>query len=300
MDTSTFVFIAVVVGTIYHFSKKKGAMPLPSVTKQNFSYRLDIHIEPNWIDMYAKLLGKKRDDKFYHKLLEEKFKSSDPETDLMHRRYSFTEYYDSVSGLITRLQTTTLSDGKRRTFPVDEFGDRGYIFRSDLFADHSANESLEERAERDKVSVEVGDNFIRSGIYDKYIGGPKSSFDYEASDYIFRFPLSDVFNFLLALGTRFHGTEQNLIIKWPEQIEKRFKEFGIKYETQFDHEPDVFNIEKHDKEFFEQIGKPTISSSRNDSQFFNTYLTTEDNTHYSVSLKIFRPEENDRIGTFPQ
>ena len=128
------------------------------------------------------------------------------------------------------------------------------------------------------------------GIY------PKEAFDYEKEDYLFQFPLDKIFNFLLALGQRFHGLERNTIIKWPDHIEKEFKELGIKYETSFDYEPNPFDIEKHDKEFYEKWGQPkiTLSSSKRNNGYFKS---EKDGTSFGISLKIFRPGENDRVAT---
>jgi hypothetical protein len=140
--------------------------------------------------------------------------------------------------------------------------------------------------------VQVGEDFIRCGIFDRYVGGPRSDFDYEKEEYVFSFPLSDIFNFLFKLGMRFHDAEDNNIVKWPDNIEKKFKEMDIKYETYFDHEPTLFDIEKHDKDFFEKIGKPKVSlhSSQRDRGFL-----VANGTYFGVQLKIFRPGENDRV-----
>jgi len=259
------------------------------------SYKLDIYIEPWWFKLYKIASGEKSEDNLSKEIEVKEKKSEDIDSNLYGRRYYFTEYYDSATGLTTRFQRVFLPSGKQVFYPVDEFGDRGCFFNSDLFGT-SSDEDDKKRAERQKLSVDIGDSFIRNDIFDKYIGGPRSDFDYEKENYLFQFPLLEIFNFLLALGQRFHDTENNAIIKWPDQIEKKFKELGIKYETFFDYEPEQFDIEKHDKEFFEKWGKPKItlySSERNSG-----YLKSEkDGTSFGVSLKIFRPGENDRVAT---
>ena len=293
MYISGWLILVIIIGAIYFFSRSKNRPQIENLLKPAFSYRLDISIQPGWYEIYKKLSGEKSVDAF-KKILDEKI--LDENSDLYHRRYNFTEYYDSVTGLTTRFQRVVLNNGKQYSYSVDEFGDVGFVFESD----RQFGTLGEDRAKRDRLSVQVGEDFIRSSIFDKYIGGKRSDFDYEESDYVFRFPLYEIFNFLLTLGTRFHQVEQNVIIKWPEYIEKKFKEMGIEYETFFDIEPSVFDIEKHDKALFEKLGKPKISSSSKDSQFFSTFLKSKENgTYFSVDLKIFRPEENDRIGEFP-
>jgi len=289
---------AIIVG-VWYFAKSKKQHPaennMPQIFKQKFSYKLDIHIEPNWYNLYKKLHNPKS-EKDFDKVVEAKIKETekdDGSTNLWGRRYYFTEYYDSASGLTQRFQRVICQNGKQYFYPINEFGDRGYVFASDDKFD--VREGDEKRDARQKLSIDIGEDFIRNDIFDKYIGGPKSDFDYEKENYLFQFPLSDVFSFLFALGHRFHDTEGNTIIKWPDQIEKKFKEFGIEYETYFDYDPEPFDIEKHDKEFFEKWGKPKICLYGEDV-FHSGYLVTKDKTYYGVQLKMFRSGENDRIG----
>jgi len=291
---------AIIVG-IYYFAKSRksnsNSNTMPNIFKQNFSYKLDIYIEPSWYKIYKKVSDPKDEKKWEKetaKKVEDFEKSGDMTSNIYGRRYLFTEYYDSASGLTTRFQRVFFWNGEQKIYPVDEFGDRGYIFDADSSLKAGLDEEDDARERRQKLSVEVGENFIRNDIHDKYIGGPRSEFDYEKENYVFRFPMHDVFNFLFALGTRFHDTEGNTIIKWPDQIEKKFKEYGIKYETQFEYDPTQFDIEKHDVAFYEKWGKPKISLSSSD-RFASTYLTGAEGTSYRIDLKLFRPGENDRI-----
>tara|TARA_B100000745_G_C20117977_1_gene382735 strand:- start:135 stop:1031 length:897 start_codon:yes stop_codon:yes gene_type:complete len=288
------IVIAVVAYLIYR-SKNTKQQIMSGNQKQNFSYRLDMSIEPNWNAIYKRLVNPSS-DKEYEKLIEKKRKDLDKDDteNLFGRRYYFTEYYDSVSGLTTRFQRVIGWNGKQYFYPVDEFGDAGYIFDSDSGLSASVDESDEDRETREKLSVEIGENFIRNDIFDKYIGGPKIAFEYEEENYLFRFPLHEAFNFLFALGQRFHDTEQNTIIKWPDEIEEKLEKCGIEYEKIFDHEPKEFDIAEHDKEFYEKWGKPKVSLYSSD-RFHSTYLHDKDRTHYSVKLQLFRPGENERI-----
>lgn len=294
------IVIAVIVGIVFYSraNKKSPTTNMPPFLKQQFSYKLDIFIEPWWYKIYKKI-SNPTDEAKWEKETEKKIaaleKAEDGSDNLWGRRYLFTEYYDSTSGLTTRFQRIFYTNGEQKIFPVDEFGDRGYVFDEDssLNARH-ADLDDDARERRKKLSVEIGEDFIRNEIFDKHIGGPRSDFDYEKENYVFRFPLYEVFNFLLALGTRFHGTEGNTMVKWPDQIEEKFKEHGVQYETQFEYEPTLFDIEKHDSAFYEKWGKPKITLSSSE-RFNSGYLTGGEGTSYSVSLKIFRPGENDRI-----
>ena len=186
------------------------------------------------------------------------------------------------------------NDGGQHSYPVDEFGDRGYVFGSDNKPDIND----ESRDARHKMSIEIKEDFIRNDIFDKYVGVPKIDLDYEKENYLFRFPLYDVFNFLFALGQRFHSMEGKTIVKWPDQIEKRFEEFGIVHETDFECPPEIFDIEKHDRKIFEKWGKPKVSMY-NGRRFRTGFFINKEKIYYTVNLEIFRPDENDRIGEFP-
>lgn len=260
---------------------------------QNFSYRLDISILPSWYNIYKKVSAPK-DEKKWEEETEKKWeaftKAEGVTSDLFGRSYVFTEYYSSASGLITRFQQITCWNGEQMFYPVDEFGDRGYIFYADSSLKAPLDEERSTREQREKLSVEIGEDFIRNDIYDKSIGGPR--LDYDEENYVFRFPMHEVFNFLLALGTRFHDTEGNTIIKWPDQIEKKLKEHKISYETSFEFDPMQFDIEKYDASFYKKWGEPKVSLFTKDG---GGYHTSEEVASYSISLKLFRPGENERI-----
>lgn len=207
---------AIIVG-IYYFSKsRKGAVTsnnMSNIFKQNFSYKLDIYIEPNWFELYKKTSPGKSEKEIEKEFVEKSEKTEDADDDLVGRRYFFTEYYDSATGLTTRFQRVFILVENSFSTPVDEFGDSGYFFRSDWGLRNK--ESDKDRERRKKLTVDIGENYIRNDIFDKHIGGPRSEFDYEKENYLFQFPLSEIFDFLFALGQRFHDTENKPIIKWP-------------------------------------------------------------------------------------
>jgi len=242
------------------------------------SYKLRVHITPNWFRLYQKATGLSEEDTT--KCIEEKRKElEDSESECIYgRTYTFTEYYDSLSGLTTRFQTVRYPSGKRETMPVDSFGERGYFFDSnDEFIMPSEVEDYDAaKKEQDKLAIEVGECFICN--------------ENEDENYLFDFPLDAIVEFLLALGTRFHNAENKLIIKWPDQIQAKFEELGIKYEYYIDYEPELFEINKRDKAFYKKWGQPQVALyGRKETSM------SQENTFFDVKLKAFRPRENQRI-----
>ena len=288
-DLTTGTKTAIFVGVFLYFvisEQNKRFITSQGKIHKTPSYKLDITLQPDWYKLY-KRVSKPKSEKEWEKELEKKIKKSD-ESDLWQRSYHFTEYYDSVSGLTTRFQRIFLKNGKQLSSPVNEFGDFGYVFESDrdLESNRKDKEGNSESM-HGKLAFEITEDSIRNNVFDKHIGGRSIP---EKEDYLFTFPLYEVFNFLFTLGQRFHGTEDKPIIKWPDQIEKKFKELGIKYEIYFDYKPIQFDIEKHDKEIYEKLGKPKIALYGDDEGYL-----TADEASYWVKLKIFRPGENDRV-----
>lgn len=276
------IVIAIGLG-IYYFSKiqkTKGTLPVFCP----FSYKLDINLEPDWDNLYKKVAGIGSKEEL-GKILEKKIKALDYESDLWGRRYQFTEYYDSSSGLIVKLQKTLTADGKQTLKTVDEFGDGGFIFTQDR-----DNAFMNEKLMGGRLALDIDENSIRNNVFDKFVGGRRLFFDKE--DYVYEFPLNEVFEFLFALGQRFDGAERNTIVKWPDSIEQRLKALGIKYEPFFDSEPSLFDIEKYDKEFYEEHGKPKITSRDYDGHYLSSQMG-----FYAVKLTIFKPNDNPRLKT---
>jgi hypothetical protein len=289
------LIIFIFVLWLFTRSNKSGQTTFSNSRKKILSYKLDIQIEPSWYEIYKKASGK--NGKELNDYIDSKLKEIEnleyDDGSLWGKRYFFTEYYDASSGLITKFQRVVKGE-KQVCFPVSEFGDSGYIFNSDSGLGNLGKETEHQRENRKKLSVEIGESYIRNDIYDKYIGGAKSESDYLEENYLFKFPLHDMFEFFYSLGARFDGAEESVVIKWPDHIEAKFKELGIKYEKQFEFEPTQFNIEEHDRELYEKLGRPKISMG-NSGRFHSSYLSCN-NTYFGLDLKIFRPSENDRIG----
>lgn len=77
MYIPAWLIIGAIILGIYFYVKSKKQNPvnnnMPEIFKNKFSYKLDIHIEPNWYKIYKNLLGSKT-EKEIEKILEEKHK----------------------------------------------------------------------------------------------------------------------------------------------------------------------------------------------------------------------------------
>lgn len=67
----------------------------------------------------------------------------------------------------------------------------------------------------------------------------------------------------------------------------------------FDDYPEshIWEIEKHDKEFYELIGRPKISGFTTDGcgSGYQNFKIDAEKISYQVKLKIFWPEEDSRV-----
>jgi hypothetical protein len=197
---------------------------------------------------------------YYPNLSEEK--KNLPEV-IWGREYYFTEYYDSTSGLITRFKKI-IKNNKEYFSAVDELQDGEFS------------------------GLEVTDDSITLS---------------EGMGMFFHFPLHKVFNFLIRLGQRFPGVEGHPIFKWPEHIESEFKKLGINQDRTFGthqqyewDEKNIIDFDKHDKDFFVEIGKPIVGGLDGGCGF--QMFKGLNGTSYGVKLKIFLPSEhgeNERI-----
>lgn len=271
---------------------------------KEFSYRLSISMEPTWDLIYKKILNPKSEEEWIENIEGKKNELEKPNLNsgrLYGRRYSFIEYYDSATGLTSRFQNSSDKDETKKYYsPVEEFGQKGFVFDSD--SDKRMNLKIGEKNYREKLekleslTVEINEDSIYNEIFEKNIGGPRLL--YEKKNRLFKFPLFEVFNFLIKLGLRFHEAEKNVIIKWPDSIQEKLNKSGIKYALLprnyifKDVEIEVFNLEENDKEFYLSNGLPKIGLSDTHRGYFGSKLC-----HYSLRVEIFRPGENERIET---
>ena len=248
------------------------------IPQQHFAYKLDVSLTPYWPKLAEKIAGSKTS-----KELDEMFAGRDKDSDagLYGSYFHFTEYYDTASGLTMRFQTSAVGE-KTHTNPVDEFLAYGSMFG------HKMGPNVD-RVQENKYSIAITEDSIRNNCFDQHIGGFSS---YGAKeDYLVIFPLDSIVKFLAEVGLRFHDVEDNLVLKWPDHIEKELEEAGFSYDPRIEYEPTVFDIEKHDKDFYEKNGRPKFSLYGGDDAVFEGK-----EVEYRIKFKMFRPKNNDRFG----
>lgn len=298
MEISAWLIVVVLLIILYQLSQGKKPKDISEVKQEAtpFSYKLEVNINPWWYNIYKKFYPEMSDEDFGN-FIGTRIKDLEKESDknywyksLWGTSYVFTEYYDSVSGLTSRFMRVFNRDETQNIYPVDDFSILGYVFGQDgEILDKNASE--EERNRKAKLNLEIGENFIRNDNFDPYIGGRKIAFDYTKENYLFKFPLQKVFNFLLQLGNTHYGLEQNPIISWPDEITKYLTEQDIQYDISFEFEPDAYDLEQYKDNFTEKwVGQKIATRGEEKGSF-----TAECIAYYSVNLKIFRPGENDRI-----
>ena len=273
MSTIT-VIILIIVG-FYVISRVDKEIK-QQIKKGRFSYKLEVAVTPKWYKIlqhqYPKLSEKKL-DKF---ISDNKKKSS--ELSLFQNVFPrFVEFYDNVSGMRVRHFERWQSNKNSWRGFCDEFELEGNIFDF---------ESIGLEKEDEKLKIKINECSITTMRENKT--SPDGLF--EEDKVLSYIPLEGLKGFFIELGSRFHDIEMNPIIKWPEKFQKIFKKHDIKYFhwNGDDYEPEIFDIAKHDKKFFEKWKGLKIAlygGSSNQSHRFETKYA-----NYDVRIKLFRPE----------
>ncbi len=245
---------------------------------KQFGYKLDVTPFVDWKRLAEKIAGSEISQELKEMFAEYE---KNGRHGIYGTYYEFTEYYDSASGLTSRFQRIASGDIER-TFPTDEFMHCGYMFGSKMGP-------TVDRVLENKYAVAITEDSIRNNCFDQYIGGLDTIGKKE--DWLVIFPLNSIVQFLVELGLRFDDSEDNLIIKWPDHIEKELKDRGFSYEHRLAYEATIFDIEKHDKDFYEKNGKPKISLYGGGDPVF---ISKE--VEYRIKFKMFRPKNNERLG----
>jgi len=233
------------------------------------SYRLQIHVEPEWGEIIRRVVGFKSREEQVNALGQLKFQDDR----MLHRTYDFTEFFDLASGLTIRFQQTHI-DGRTHSRFVKQFCDAGYLF--------GHNNPLMPENDREKYQIAVSEDSIYTECFDPYIGGLSLS----SANSLCSFPIDAVLEFGIALQLRFHDLTLNHVIQLPDKIEAELLKRGVKYENMFDYKPGERNITKEDPEFFKRYGRPKISSI---ASFSGPYFQS-DCCYYSLKLQVFTPE----------
>ena len=91
-----------------------------------FSYRLKMTVEPACGEIISQIVGIKNVQEFVLRLGDQ-FRPNQ----ILYRRYDFTEFFDSCSGLTTRFQRTHTYGGPIYAGFVSTFRDAGHVFGRD-------------------------------------------------------------------------------------------------------------------------------------------------------------------------
>ncbi|SRR6266404_5640737 len=237
-----------------------------------FSYCLKMRIEPQWGEIIKRVVGLKNAQEqtdFGNKLRE--YRQTDR---MINRRYDFTEFFDTSTGLTLKYQRVHLDDKTYSNF-VDEFGDAGYLLGRDS--------SLMPDDQREKYQIKISEHSIQTECFDNNTGQLVSW----SGDVLFEFPIDPILEFGVALQLQFpDDLTTNNILKWPDKIETALRSKGTKYETIFDFTPSERNLEKENREFFLRYGRPKLATLKS----WPTPYFEGPCCYYSVELQVFTPE----------
>jgi len=239
---------------------------MASARFSEFSYRLKISMEPDWAEIIRQAVGLKdeREQREFGLKL-----PNPPQPDrMLHKRYDFTEFFDSRSGLTVKFQRIHL-DGATYSGFVKGFRDGGYLFGR-------TNPLLPEE-QNDKCLIEVTEHSIGIGFFDRNIG---STF---TNDPIFAVPIDALLEFGVALQLRFPDLTTSHVLKWPESIEMALQRRGTQYKTMFDFTPDERDLEDEDREFFERYGRPKLATTAS----WPTPYFLAPSCYYCIELEVF-------------
>jgi hypothetical protein len=144
----------------------------------------------------------------------------------------------------------------------------------------------EDDTNKDFNYIELSDEGIRS-----YSFGPIGDIVYDNPKINYAFPIQEIFEFLYDLGSEYSGAEDNTILTWPEKLQKRFDALNVKPECYIDYKPDTIDLSKLSKGFQSKYSTAKIALFADEETYFMTPYGM-----FSFALKVFHPEDNDRLG----
>ena len=190
---------------------------------------------------------------------------------MIGRKYDFTEFFDSSSGLTTRFQRTNTQTQSWGNF-VGDFVTRGYLLEwgSPLMPEERRHES----------GIEISEDAIRIGCNRDW--GLRQM----EGERLFVIPINEMIEFSVALQLKFPHVSTKQIVKWPEKIDNRLKKLGVTYHADFDnYEPELINIEKEDATFFSEHGCPQIATTESHWPYFDAEYA-----YYEFEVEVFTPD----------
>lgn len=248
------------------------------IDKNRFAYKLEVNVTPIWWKIlqhqYPKL-----SEKDLEKFIDDSKKKASDNSLFQTVFPTYIEFYDNVSGMCIRWMEKWESGKNSWRGYCDEFEINGNIFDFENVYPDKQDERL-----RVKVSIDGITTFKKNK---NYVGIGDNLF--EEDKILSYIPLEELKEFFIELGNRFHDIEMKPVIKWPEKFQKIFKEHNIKHfrwDNWYNDESTLFDIEKHDKKFFEKWGEPKVALfGDNQSHRFETKYAD-----YDIRIKLFRPE----------
>jgi hypothetical protein len=234
-----------------------------------FSYKFQARLEPKWHAIIKKVFGlgtEKEQLAFGAKLSE-----NPHEERMIGRRYDFTEFFDSSSGLTMRFQRTNTQTQSWANF-VGDFIDRGYLLEwgTPLMPEERRHES----------GIEISESEIRIGCNRDW--GLRQM----EGERLFVIPINEMIEFSVALQLKFPYISTKQIVKWPEKIDNKLKKLGVTYNAGFaDYEPEFMNIEKEDATFFSEHGRPQIATTESHWPSFDAEYA-----YYGFEVEVFTPD----------
>jgi hypothetical protein len=238
-------------------------------------YRLQFSFNPHGFSIAKQVLSIP-DDKSLSEVVEKYLANSAEERCLYNlNAVRFSEFSEPNSGLLIKESEIQYIDSTSYKNFVDTFEVRGRLFSG--MGNDDPN--------RDLNHIEISDDGIRSFNY-----GPIGDIVYDNPAINFKFPVQEIFQFLYELGSEYIGGENNTVLTWPANIQKRFDELNIKTECYLDYEPDPIDLSKLSKSFQTKYGDAKVAKFGDTETYFMTPYGM-----FTLSLKVFHPDENDRL-----
>ena len=254
---------------------------LKNMEDEDISYKLEVEMSPNWFNISKHFFIEESVDN--DKIIDNLIKSLPLDgSDLWGSSYTFTEYFDSRSGLLIKTMKAHLKNGKTITSYVDEFQIVGNIFNSYT--------EYESKFKQPFVLV------TEEGIYKEPIDDISGAINvfHNKEDALFTIPLGNIFYFLINLGLNINNLEKHIVIKWPKEIQDKLEKSGLSY-NHYTFDDVKFDLESKNKALFLKYKNLQISNVEQSMFNDSCSFSSKEISHYSLKLRLFHPKENERI-----
>jgi hypothetical protein len=236
--------------------------------KTPISYRLQVSVEPQWAEIIKRVVGFR--DEHEQRDFGTKLRDHLSPDRLLHRKYDFTEFFDSQSGLTIKYQRVSTPDTTYGFF-VREFCDAGHLF--------GWNNPLTPKEDAEKLELAISEDSIRTHCFDPHTGRRNTM-----GPALCTLPLNAIVEFGVTLHRKLE-LNTNYVLRWSDEIEAALRKANTKYIH-----PDAplaeRKIEKKDHDFFTRYGHPKLAKYESwPAPYFENPCC-----YYSVDLQVFTPE----------